>query len=82
MNQEATQGVLLRGADGKHYFIPHTDLSRYALEGMPETGGQLEAGAPRVTAFAVQQTGGAEAAAAFMPMPEDSPAAHMPMPEG
>ena len=57
MSQEATQGVLLRGADGKHYFIPHTDLSRYALEGTAETGGQLEAGAPRVTAFAVQQTG-------------------------
>lgn len=82
MSQEATQGVLLRGADGKHYFIPHTDLAGYELEGTPETGGQLEAGAPRVTAFAVQHTGGAEAAAAFVPMPSDSPAAHVPMPEG
>jgi hypothetical protein len=81
MSDEATPGVLLKGADGKHFFIPHTDLSKYAVEGSPDAGGELAAGAPRVDAFAVQRGAGDETAA-FMPMPEDSAAAYMPMPEG
>jgi hypothetical protein len=80
MSDEYTPGVLLRGADGNHFFIPHTDLAKYAVEGSPDTGGELHAGL-RVDAFAVQQQAGAETAASFMPMPEDSAAASMPMPE-
>jgi hypothetical protein len=81
MSEEATQGVLLRGKDGHQFFIPDSDFSKYAVTESGETGGDV-ASAPRVTAFAVQKTEGAEpAAAVFMPMTEGS-AAFMPMPEG
>ena len=80
MSDDATPGVLLRGADGNRFFIPHTDLSKYEVEASPDTGDEL-ASAPRVTAFAVQKTAGVDSAV-FMPMPEGSPAAFMPMPEG
>jgi hypothetical protein len=82
MSDEATPGVLLRSADGNHFFIPHTDLSKYAVDASADTGGEVAAGAPRVDAFAVQRPEGAAEAAAFMPMPEDNAAAYMPMPEG
>jgi hypothetical protein len=80
MSDEATPGVLLKSADGNHFFIPHTDLSKYAVEASADAGGEVAAGAPRVVAFAVRRP--AAEAAAFMPMPEDNAAAYMPMPEG
>ena len=80
MSNEPMPGVLLRGADGNHFFIPHTDLSKYEVKGSPDTGGKLDDDSLRVDAFAVQQHAGTETAA-FMPMPEDSAAANMPMPE-
>jgi hypothetical protein len=82
MSDEATPGVLLKSADGSHFFIPHTDLSKYAVEASADAGGEVAAGAPRVDAFAVQRPEGDESAAAYMPMPENSAAAYMPMPEG
>jgi hypothetical protein len=82
MSDEATPGVLLRGADGNHFFIPHTDLSKYAVKGSPDTGGKLDESTLRVDAFAVQRPAAdAEESAAFMPMPENSAAANMPTPE-
>ena len=30
MTDENPHGVLLKGADGSHYFIPTSDLSKYA----------------------------------------------------
>lgn len=81
MSDEATPGVLLKSADGNHFFIPHTDLSKYAVDPSPDASGEVAAGAPRVEAVAVQRPEGA-GTDAFMPMPEDSAAAYMPMPEG
>lgn len=82
MSDEGTPGVLLRGADGSHFFIPHTDLSKYAVDGAPDTGDAFENESLQVDAVAVQHSAD-EGAAAFMPMPEaSSAAAFMPMPEG
>ena len=81
MSDESTPGVLLKGADGKHFFIPHTDLSQYAVEGSSDEDSEVAAGAPRVEAFSVQRGEGGDTDA-YMPMPEDSAAASMPMPEG
>jgi hypothetical protein len=54
-----TPGVMLRAADGSHYFIPHTDLSEYTVEKPPaEVGEHLDQNAPRVDAFEVQRAGG------------------------
>ena len=33
---EGTEGVLLRSADGGHYFIPQTDLAQYEVGGAGE----------------------------------------------
>ena len=81
MSDDGTPGVLLRGADGNHFFIPHTDLSKYALDSAPETGDAFETESVHVEAVAVQQSDDA-GATAFMPMPEGGAAAFMPMPEG
>lgn len=88
MTEETTPGVLLRGEDGTHYFIPKTDLSAYAVSNVPEpltAGADVAANVPRLHAFAVERAGGDDArmpmpeagsdAAAFMPMPEGGPAA-------
>jgi hypothetical protein len=80
MSDEKTPGVLLKSADGNHFFIPHTDLSKYAVKGSPDAGGEITAGAPRVEAFGVHQQVGGDTDV-YMPMPEDSAAAFMPMPE-
>ena len=88
MSGEPTPGVLLKGEDGTHYFIPHTDLSGYTVADVPApltAGGDVADNVPRLHAFSVQRVdaesaaampmpeGGAEAAAAFVPMPESGP---------
>lgn len=68
MADESTPGVLLRGADGSHYFIPHTELSGFSVENPPtELAEHLEGKAPRLDAFQVYRASGdAPAAEAFM----------------
>jgi hypothetical protein len=68
MADEPTPGVLLRGADGSHYFIPHTELSGFSVENPPtELAERLEGNAPRLDAFQVHRTSGdAPAAEAFL----------------
>ena len=64
MTDAPTPGVLLRGADGSHYFIPHTDLSGFAVEDpAAEVGEHLDANAARLDAFEVQRAGGEAPAA-------------------
>lgn len=74
MAEEPTPGVLLRGADGSHYFIPHTDLSGFSVEDPPaELGEHLDAKAPRLDAFQVQRAGeDARAAEAWLFEDDDS----------
>lgn len=86
MSDEPTPGVLLRGEDGSHYFIPKADLSAYAAKDVPEAlqaGADVAANVPRLHAFAVQRTAGASDVAQT-PMPEggSETAAFTPMPEG
>ncbi len=57
MTDEPTPGVLLKGEDGSHYFIPHTDLSAYAVEGEPGSLDQIAAN-PRLDAISVQKASG------------------------
>jgi hypothetical protein len=65
MADEPTRGVLLKGADGTHYFIPHTDLSGFTVEGpSAEVGEHVQANAPRLDAYQVQQASAEEPAAA------------------
>ena len=68
MSDDGTPGVLLKGSDGSHYFIPHTDLSQFAVASADDLGEQVAQAAPRVEAFTVHRTG--KDAAAFFPMPE------------
>ena len=85
MTGEPTPGVLLKGEDGTHYFIPHTDLSGYAVSDVPEAlqaGADVAANVPRLPAFSVQRVAGSSDAV-HIPTPEGgSDAAHMPTPEG
>lgn len=98
MTGEPTPGVLLKGEDGTHYFIPHADLSGYAVSDVPkvlQAGADVAANVPRLPAFSVQRVadasdavqiptpeGGSETAA-FTPTPEGaSEAVAMPTPEG
>jgi len=80
---EPTPGVLLRGEDGTHYFIPSSDLSAFAVTNVPEAlqaGADVAGNVPRLHAFAVQRTSDA----AHMPTPEGAAetAAFTPTPEG
>jgi hypothetical protein len=73
MTDETTPGVLLKGADGSHYFIPSGELSQYAVGDLPaEVSDGVASAAPQVHAFSVERATGAtaEAAVAFFPMPE------------
>ena len=65
MNDEAPKvGVLLKGADGSHYFIPATDLSQYAQPHVTkEKGGKFASEAPHLDAYSVDASN-AEAAIA------------------
>lgn len=82
MTGESTPGVLLKGEDGTHYFIPKTDLSQYAVSDVPAplaAGADVADNVPRLHAFSVSRVEDA----ARMPMPEGGEdAARMPMPEG
>jgi hypothetical protein len=70
MTDETTPGVLLKGDDGSHYFIPTADLSQYAVGDLPaEVSDGVASAAPQVDAFSVERSDTAEAAAAFFPMP-------------
>jgi hypothetical protein len=83
---EPTPGVLLKGEDGNHYFIPKTDLSQYAVGDVPEhlaAGADVAPNVPRLHAFSVQRVeGGSDAARMPMPEGESEAAAFVPMPEG
>ena len=74
MAEESTPGVLLKSADGSHYFIPQSDLSGYSVESPPdELADKLDAQAPRVDAFQVQRAGDdADAAEAWVFGDDDS----------
>lgn len=69
---EPTPGVLIKGEDGTHYFIPHTELSQFAVGSLPDVAESVAAAAPRLDAFTVQQTSveTEDTAAAFFPMAE------------
>ena len=72
MTGEPTPGVLLKGKDGTHYFIPQTDLSGYAVSNVPEplqAGPDVSDNVPRLPAFSVHRVAGASDAAQT-PMPE------------
>lgn len=49
------KGVLLMGAEG-HYFIPHSEIARFAVDGDADPDGTLASQAPPVQAFTVQRT--------------------------
>ena len=90
LSKEPTPGVLLKGEDGTHYFIPKTDLSGYAVSDVPaplQAGADVAENVPRLHAFSVQRVAGSDAArsdAAHTPMPEagSETVAFTPMPEG
>ena len=72
MNDQSTEGVLLKSEDGSHYFIPYSDLSQYAAHRPNEADVAPEA--PRVDALSVSRTGTdaySAAAVAFPPFPEN-----------
>jgi hypothetical protein len=69
MSDQGNPGVLLRGDDGSHYFIPAGDLSQYAVDAEPDTADRVAGAAPRVDAFSVAQTE-SESTVAFMPIVE------------
>jgi hypothetical protein len=52
MSDETTNGVLLKGADGANYFIPHTDLAQFAVPDSLESG-ERAAAAQSLDCFAV-----------------------------
>jgi hypothetical protein len=84
VTDESTPGVLLQGEDGTHYFIPHTDLSGYAVS-IPKplaAGADVADNVPRLHAFSVKRVDD-ESAASIVPMPEGGQAAAIlvPMPE-
>lgn len=54
MTGETPEGVLLKGSDGSHYFIPKTDLSQYAAPQVTDDASdQVARTAPRLDAFSV-----------------------------
>jgi hypothetical protein len=67
MTDAPTPGVLLKAADGSHYFIPHSDLSEFAVDEPSDEAAEHLQDAPRVDAFEVQRAGGdAPAAEAWL----------------
>jgi hypothetical protein len=54
MTDEPPNGVLLKGSDGSHYFIPTTDLSQYsAPQVTDDLHEQVASQAPRLDAFSI-----------------------------
>ena len=57
MTDETKSGVLLKGADGSHYFIPDTDLSQYSVGAVPDdVGNHVAKTAPRLDAFSIDSS--------------------------
>jgi len=57
-------GVLLKGADGSHYFIPATDLSQYAAPHVTEEkSDEVTSTAPRLDAYSIDASSGDAAVA-------------------
>jgi hypothetical protein len=87
LTDQPTSGVLLKGEDGTHYFIPHTDLSGYAVSDVPEpltAGADVGPNVPRLHAFSVQRVEPGSETTSVTPMPEggSEAVAYVPMPEG
>jgi len=62
MNDETPNGVLLKGADGSHYFIPATDLSKYAAPQVTEKKTEeFTRKALRLDAYSVDASSGEKA---------------------
>jgi hypothetical protein len=67
---DGTEGVLLRSADGGHYFIPQSDLGQYEVGGAGDLGDRVAQAATRVDAFSVSRTVEEDENVSFFPMPE------------
>ena len=64
MTEGNPNGVLLKGADGSHYFIPETNLTQYAVPHVtPELGDEVANTAPRLDAFSIDPSTGHPAVA-------------------
>jgi hypothetical protein len=54
MTDETPNGVLLKSADGSHYFIPAADLSQYAAPHVPEDkSDEVTSTAERLDAYSI-----------------------------
>lgn len=59
MTDETPNGVLLKGADGSHYFIPTSELSKYAAPHVTdEDSATVASTAPRLDAFSIDRSSG------------------------
>jgi hypothetical protein len=68
MNDETQSGVLLKGADGSHYFIPAADLSQYAAGDVPQDAADdVARTAPRLDAFSIDSSVDADTARIITP---------------
>ena len=57
MTDETPNGVLLKAADGSHYFIPATDLSQYAAPHITEDKtDEVTSKAPQLDAYAIDSS--------------------------
>ena len=57
-------GVLLKAADGSHYFIPATDLSQYAVPHVTEEkSDEVTSTAPQLDAYSIDASNAAAAIA-------------------
>jgi len=62
MNGETPNGVLLKAADGSHYFIPATDLSKYAEPDVTEKKTEeVRRTAVQLDAYSIDASSGEEA---------------------
>ena len=66
MTDETPNGVLLKGADGSHYFIPATDLSQYAVAAhvTEEKSDEVTSAATQLDAYSIDASSGDAAIAA------------------
>lgn len=54
MNDENTEGVLLRGAGGASYFIPQSELAHFAIPPKLDPDESVTENAPHIDAFRVR----------------------------
>jgi hypothetical protein len=65
MNDETPNGVLLKAADGSHYFIPATDLSQYAAPHVTEEkSDEVKRAASQIDAYSIDASSSDAAIAA------------------